>query len=252
MDETYEQRIAIGYVLSIVRTARGRKQQVGSFIVDWVESHGPSLGIELPVSTGEKAGEWQRPGRRKAGNARITARVDEVEGARAALEARAKDLRRARPSATERSIREIACLLGLDPLETELFGALIRFCVFEPAYAINEWWQQLGREPRFTQSTQLLGWMLGAPRRDIAVRLAPEGRLVQSGLVRIGMDYDSELAPLHTLVKAFQTSTGKNENLLTIVLGVPSKATLGWEDFDHIADDRDHLLHVLEGALAQK
>lgn len=247
MHDRYEQLVAVRYVLGLARATRGQ-ERVKSFVVDWIKEAGPLVGIDPSAVATEAAGEWEGGPCQRAARGRLGAN-DAFERARAALEARAQRLRLARPSGLERNIGSLAGLLGFDPLETALLGVLVRFRAVEPACAIYDWWRRLSRGPGLMVWTRMLGWMLGAPRHAVAMRLAPEGRLVSSGLITI--DNDGDLEPYSSLVNALQAPVGRKDGIADRLLGAPSRAALEWADFDHVAEDRDHVLRVLQGALAR-
>ncbi len=143
--------------------------------------------------------------------------------------------------------------LGLDPAERELFELVLRY---PQIYALEDLVDRLSEELKGIP--QALAFLLGVQRVVVRRLLLPEARLVRSGLLGVnvcgrylssleGEDGDYlQVAPglRHSLQQSW---TGPGD-LRAAIFGSPVAARLDWEDFAHLAADRDLIAGVLGGA----
>ena len=95
-------------------------------------------------------------------------------------------------------------------------------------------------------TTPLLPRILGLSVRVLRARLAPDAPLMKSGLVSIDDDGDiNTVQRLNRLV----TVADSGLDVRNLLLDTATPGELEWEDFDHVAEQRDHIEKVLKGAL---
>ena len=69
---------------------------------------------------------------------------------------------------------------------------------------------------------------------------------MRSGLVSV--DDDGDLSLVDRLTR-LANLPGRELGIRDILLGEPDRAELEWEDFEHVAESRDHVEKLLRGAL---
>ena len=99
----------------------------------------------------------------------------------------------------------------------------------------------------FNSGSRALPDLLGLTFGSCFDRFATHMPLVRSGLVSI--DNDGEIKPIDRLKRLVHTpgNTGIEARCLLFDMGPPGK--LEWSDFEHVAEDRDHVEGLLKGAL---
>ena len=98
----------------------------------------------------------------------------------------------------------------------------------------------------FNVTTPLLPRILGLSVRVLRARLAADAPLAKSGLVSIDDDGDiNTVQRLNRLV----TVADSGLDVRHLLLDTATPGELEWEDFDHVAEQRDHIEKVLKGAL---
>ena len=100
----------------------------------------------------------------------------------------------------------------------------------------------------------ILSYMLGISRRQVESRLNSNSALVASGLIRVNSN-GHHLTGVHgylRLSKQFELSLQEEfaslSDLCDALFGDPVVASLEWDDFLHVARDRDFALRLLDGA----
>ncbi len=89
---------------------------------------------------------------------------------------------------------------------------------------------------------------LGLPANTVQLRLKSDAPLVRSGLVKI--DEDGDLTPFRRLHRIVTEPGGGGIDATRLLLDAASPGQLAWQDFDHVAPDRDHVGTLVKGALA--
>ena len=87
---------------------------------------------------------------------------------------------------------------------------------------------------------------LGVSENALLSRFAPDAPLVKSGLVSNDDGYLTLIGRVDRLVSLSDLAGSDAQRLL---LDEARPGELDWSDFDHIADDRDHIERILKGAL---
>ncbi len=100
-------------------------------------------------------------------------------------------------------------------------------------------------------STGIPSWtfatVLGIPENSIHNRLAPDAPLIRSGLLVVGRNGHVDL--LHRLKRLSVSTDHDITDVTRLLLHPVEMSELEWADFDHIADGRDHIERLIQGAL---
>ena len=89
--------------------------------------------------------------------------------------------------------------------------------------------------------------LLGITAMTIHRRLRDDAPLVRSGLVSI--DEDGDPTVVSRLNRLVTTPGGTGVDVHRLLLDAEPPSALEWSDFDHVAQGRDHIAKLLEGAL---
>ncbi|MYB15342.1 MAG: AAA family ATPase [Rhodospirillaceae bacterium] len=89
--------------------------------------------------------------------------------------------------------------------------------------------------------------LLGLSPNRIQSRLQDDCPLVRSGAVSV--DYDGEIQIAGRLLRLVAASGDENADVTSLLLDAASPGDLERLDFDHVADDRDHVETLVKGAL---
>ena len=101
----------------------------------------------------------------------------------------------------------------------------------------------------FNVTNPLLPRVLGISAGVLRTRLATDAPLVKSGLVSIDDDGDiNTVQRLNRLV----TVADAGRDVRQLLLDTATPGELEWEDFDHVAEQRDHIGKVVMGALSSR
>ena len=91
--------------------------------------------------------------------------------------------------------------------------------------------------------TCLLGLSSGA----FLSRFTAEAPLMRAGLVSV--DYDGDLEPVKRLYRLVHLPDEDGLDVRGLLLDAAAPGELEWSDFDHLAEERDHIEKVVKGAL---
>ncbi len=100
---------------------------------------------------------------------------------------------------------------------------------------------------RLNINGRALPMLLGQPSIKIQSRLQDGAPLVRCGL--LGVDSDGDLNIADRLGRLVTAPGDGDIDVTSLLLDVASPSDLEWSDFDHIADDREHVETLLKGAL---
>ena len=158
-------------------------------------------------------------------------------------------LKGARPDRAAQRLRRLGKTVGLTPTDIDILELLLRN---QSQPVIERMISDIFSRSRLSGALNLRGpalsVLLGKSAHAVQSRFGADKPLLRSGLVSIDRDGDPEVARrLHRLATVPATDRRDVSHLL---LDAASTSELEWQDFDHVAEDRDHLEHVLTGALA--
>ncbi len=160
----------------------------------------------------------------------------------------------AKEDLTARRLRQLGKAMDFAPEDVAILEILI--CSLtqpEIGSLIDSLWESVPlhfRRRCFNVSNPLLPRVLGISTGIFRARLATDAPLLRSGLVSIDDDGDIETVKrLNRLVAVVDDGDPDVRHLL-LVTATPGE--LEWEDFDHVAEQRDHIEKVLKGALSSR
>ena len=153
---------------------------------------------------------------------------------------------RARPDRLAGRLRYLGKAMRLSRTDTEILEFVMRYRTLPIIESMSDSIFDSGRKPLFSRSPAL-PCFLGVSAKAILSRLEPDAPLVKSGLVSIG--YDDELTLISRLNRLRWVSNHADSDAQRLLLDEACPGDLRWSDFDHIADDRDHVERILQGAL---
>ncbi len=99
----------------------------------------------------------------------------------------------------------------------------------------------------FNVANLLLPWVLGLSARVFRTRFAPDAPLVKSGLVSVEEDGDFEI--IKRLFRLVSDRDDSDLDVCRLLLDPAVPGELEWSDFDHVAEERDHIEKMMQGAL---
>ena len=102
----------------------------------------------------------------------------------------------------------------------------------------------------FNVTNPYLPRVLGVSGGVLRARLATDAPLLRSGLVSIDDDGDIEIVKRLNRLVTVTDDAGLDVRHLLLDTATPGE--LEWEDFDHVAEQRDHIEKVLKGALSSR
>ena len=158
--------------------------------------------------------------------------------------------RQTRPDRTAKRLHRLAKAVGLTRTDTAILELMLRYrtvpfvesmidFIFSSTMASDNMNLRVGN-PIFPC---LLGVSPGAAYR----RFAPDAPLVTSGLVSI--DDEGEVSLISQLTRLHWLPKVAGADVQRLLLGEARPTELRWSDFDYVADDRDYLERILNGAL---
>ena len=238
MLNAYEQRLAAFYLSNAAARFHYRDPEAAE-LADWLECRENRL--VLPGRRRRRA-DWQAHS-----DERLTAR--RWRGIQDTLRDEHADLKGARPDRPAQRLRRLGKTVGLTPTDVDILELLLRY---QSQPVIERMISEIFCRSRLSGALNLRGpalsVLLGKSAHTVQSRFGADKPLLRSGLVTIDRDGDPEVARrLHRLATVPATDRRDVSHLL---LDAAPASELEWQDFDHVAEDRDHLESVLQGALA--
>ena len=164
-----------------------------------------------------------------------------------------KKFEKSRPGTLERNLRIFGTLMGLDQLDVEIFGLAVRYKKGDLSGegTVEPLWDMLCKELKLETSLRanprLFSIMLNADRTDVSRHLQHSASLITTGLFCI--DSDGEIEIPERVLNALCNQIVNETELKHKLLGTPTAKNLSWKDFQHLGEDREHILKLLKGAL---
>ena len=227
---TYERRLIAFYLANAAARLHPRDPEA-SELADWLDRRENRFGGRHPrVDFGE----------------RLTAR--QWRAIQETLHDEYAALKRTRPDHTAQRLRRLGKTVGLTPTDVDLLELLLRYQT-QPLIEsmIDDVFGHSRRGRVLSLKGAALPALLGKSAYTIHARLGSDAPLIRSGLVQLDRDGDSEVVRrLHRLATIPRNDRRDVNRLL---LDTASDSELEWRDFEHVAQDRDHVERVLQGAL---
>lgn len=235
MEKNYTSRLALTYLCNAFPFVT-REPKAIETLVEWIEEYTDwSLGTRLMFDRDSDQVS------RQACNELIDM-----------LRSKCSGLNKVRPDLTARRLRQLGKYMRLALSDMALVELLLRYRT-DPL--IESLIDLLFDRP-FRRKTRgrfasvrnpVLPQILGISSGKFHRQLAPESPLMRSGLVRI--DSDGDLEALGRLTRLSYTPYQTHEDVSALLFDAAPKADLEWNDFDHVAQSRDHVERLIQGAL---
>ena len=104
------------------------------------------------------------------------------------------------------------------------------------------------RQPLSNIAHPILPCILGIPAGAFSARFAADAPLVKSGLVSVDNAGDIEI--VRRLLRLDFAPDASDLDVCSLLLDAATPGELEWSDFDHVAEERDHIEKMVQGALS--
>ncbi len=209
-------------------------------LAEWIGENGELLELEedgeeqeedLPYEKKLSAREWRR--------------------LREALEAKHSAAEGAPPDRTVQRLRFLGREMDLTPQDVAILELLLRYRA-QPALeslidAVGDGDGLRRHRLALNVSNPCLAGLLGLSSGAFQSRLTADAPLMKAGLVAV--DYDGDLEPVRRLHRLVHLPGENGLDVRGLLLDAAAPGELEWSDFDHVAEDRDHIEEVVTGAL---
>ena len=158
--------------------------------------------------------------------------------------------RSARSDGTAQRLRCLGKTMGLSRTDLAILELMLRYHTQPIIESMIDgvFKHSFVRRTPFNLKGHALSALLGVSANTVLARLRADAPLVRSGLLCIDGD-DGELTLVNRLHRLATLPGGPGFDVNRLLLGKASPGELEWSDFDHLAQDRDHVERLLGGAL---
>ena len=239
----YDRRLILSYLSNAVSRLRCGAEEANN-LVQWLLKHKDQLEFRVPVGSEDETELAMRD--RGHGKEVSTLEWRQVGDA---LRSELAASRNARPDRMGMRLRRLARTTGLTRTDTAILQLLLRYHTGRLVESMiddisdSTRWGRRSLRPR----NPLLPCMLGLSANAVWSRFASDAPLVASGLVSI--DDDGDVTLIDRLTRLDWLPNGSGADVQDLLLDEASPSELCWSDFDHVAEDRDHIEQILKGAL---
>ena len=240
MLSAYERRLVFFY-LSNAASRLHRRTEAAKRLAEWVSEHESQLMCQSSLIPGDATEDAMEHWWRKKEIPAL-----EWQRLRGALWNAYTAARRARPDRTAQRLRQLGRALRLSRTDIVILELLLRYSM-EPTIESMVDTVSNHRRMTFNCRNRILPYLLGLSANAFFSRFAPDAPLVTSGLLSIDDDGDAKL--IDRLMRLDWSPHPTSSDVWRMLLDEASPGELCWSDFDHVADDRDHIERILKGAL---
>ena len=238
----YMRRLILGYLANIAARVRQGSPE-GRELVKWVLNSADILN--LPGYSQNTL--LQEHARREGG---IPA--DEWGRLHDILASECRASKRVRGDSTARRVRSLGRHMGLSRTDVALLEFALRYETHPVVESlVDEILCQNGFSMRRCRSLSVanvgLAHLLGISPGTLRRRLGFDSPLAQSGLVSVEDDGDFDLLP--RLSRLAHAPASRGADVQQLLFDEAPAAELEWQDFDHVAERRDHVERLIAGAL---
>ena len=269
----YQRRLLLSYALNVA-SRFGHNSPVAGAVASWLEKSADLLEIgenhaqqfagrnerisETDLSgvgsndlSDEVAQFFARESRRRkspGGGEQILSR-GAWQRLRDFLAQEAARLKNARADSMARRIRALARVVGMSKTDVSILELLLR-CETQPL--VESLADDVLRciphcKFRLALGNRALPDLLGLSYNTCSARLSPNGPLVRKGLVHV--DEDGDIGIVDRLKRLAFATADATRDVGQLLFGAAPPGDLLWSDFDHVAEGRDHVERLIEGAL---
>ena len=243
MVTAYERRLVLFYLSNAVSRLHYGTDRARN-LVRWLLKHEEELKLQHLLTRSDET-EGERVRQRSSDQ-----EVSPVEWQRLgeALRNEFAAVRNARPDRTARRLRRLAMAMHLTRTDTAILELLICHqtnhlveSMLDYIFEDTEW----VRPTSFTHKA--FSCILGLSVNTVRKRFASGAPLMASGLVSI--DEIGQVRLIDRVIRLHWLPNEAGSDVQRLLLDEAKPGDLRWSDFDHVADDRDHVERILKGAL---
>ena len=237
----YEQRLMFCYLTNAASRLHYRSKEAEK-LIEWVADNADELNLD---------GMVQPPRRRSfRDESEAGPSKQEWQAFRKLLEGKRSTTKNAPEDVTARRIRRLGKTTGLSSTDVDILNFMLR-CETQPVIEsmVDDVFDMRSRRKMAKLNVKgiFLRYLLDRSVDTIRSRFKPDGPLLRSGLLSI--DSDGEVNLMDRLHRLAVTSGDADLDPTRLLLGATTPSELEWSDFDHLAQDRDHVEGLLKGAL---
>ena len=237
----YEQHLMFCYLANAASRLHYRSKEAEK-LIEWVADNADELNLD---------GMVQPPRRRSFRDEReASPSKQEWQAFRKILESKRSTTKNAPEDVTARRIRSLGKTTGLSSTDVDILNFMLR-CETQPVIEsmVDDVFDMRSRRKMAKLNVKgiFLRYLLDRSVDTIRSRFKPDGPLLRSGLLSI--DSDGEVNLMDRLHRLAVTSGDADLDPTRLLLGATTPSELEWSDFDHLAQDRDHVEGLLKGAL---
>ena len=242
MTTAYERHLLVTYLANVAARLHHRDRAAGA-LAEWVMERegGPGFASRRLLSRLDRANI--DPDERMSGS--------EWRLFQRALRDECAATTQPQPDLTARRLRRLAETTGLNRTDVAILELMLRYQTQPIIEAMID--EVLLRSTLFerlatrTLKGSMVPALLGVSANAVRDRLSDGAPLVSSGLVSIERDGDVTIVDRLRRLATVPGSAGLDVNRL--LLDAAPVSELQWADFDHIAEHRDHIERLVQGAL---
>ena len=237
----YERHLIVSY-LSNAHTRLRRDSEEGVELARWVAANADALG--RAGGAGELGEQCQETDAEE-----VWQSVEGWQALRDVLKGARTAMGRVRGDRTARRLRRLACNMCLSRRDLAPLEILLRYRTQPLVESLAD---SIFRDGRYFRRNLLnvanpsLAYLLGVSHGELTARFAPGAPLVCSGLVSV--DEDGDITLIGRLSRLVRLGADVGTDVHRLLLDPAHPSELEWTDFDHIAQDRDHVERLLGGA----
>ena len=239
MLNTYERRLILSY-LSNLASRLGHHRPEARALAECIAERGDLL--EVPDCSSGRIEE----GLRAYSHGELTAA--RWRQLRDILKSQQAATKRVRADRTALRIRRLGREMQLSRTDIALLDLLLRYHAQSAIESIVD--DVFGRGSRrfvhvFNVGNRALPDLLGLRFGSFSARFATDAPLVRSGLVSI--DNDGDIKPIDRLKRLVHAPGNTAIEARCLLFDTSRPGELEWSDFEHVAEDRDHVESLLKG-----
>ncbi len=146
-----------------------------------------------------------------------------------------------------RQIQRLEREMDLAPTDLALVELWIR-CETQPIFEdLGDSLRAIRRHRLFNVMEPVLPCLLGLSGSAFRARFAADAPLVEFGLVSV--DNDGDIGFAKRLLRLVSAPGDSDLDVCRLLLDTAAPGELAWADFDHVAEERNHIEKMLKGAL---
>lgn len=223
-----------------------RSSPAANSIAEWVESYGEVIGIDCDdgdFSVDKKRRRLVRLRRSKVSHEAWNQLAFTASAAR-------KQFSSARLSVFDRNLECLSTYFNLDSTEK---GVLDIVCRFRDGGPFEDLCEKL-LETGSCDTIGLIGLLLCTNRQQVSRKIKADSHLFKIGLLTRERNLRQGEIFLNVPGRLLDSLNPPNrtfDDICQTLIGNPATPDLVWEDFDHVAEERDFIADILNGAMRE-